>query len=192
MLYSITVIFENVNCIIMKLIDSKGRLFGKVNILDLGAIAVIILVLIGIFIVPGPTGSVAQVGNANPDKIGLSLLVRGINLKYPQEFMTSLKDTNVKVIVRNEPAGNLNISQVTELPNYTLATLPDSTVTAVLDPRPIVSYSTDMILEMNSPGQWTDDGAILANQKVKIGTVLELDGSNYNFRGSVIDVQKIN
>ncbi len=176
----------------MKLIDSKGRLFGKVNILDLGAIAVIILVLIGIFIVPGPTGSVAQVGNNTPDDIEVSLLVRGLNIKNPPEFIASLKDTKVDIIVRNETAGNLQIISVEELPNYMAANQPDGTVKAVLDPRPIVAYSTDMILLMNGKGQMTDDGAVLANQKVKIGSVLELDGKNYNFRGSVIDVNQLN
>jgi hypothetical protein len=175
----------------MKLIDSKGRLFGKVNILDLGAIAVIILVLIGIFVVPGPTGSVAQVGNSTPDTIEVNLLVRGLSIKNAPEFIKSLKDTNVSIIVRNEKAGALTIKSVEELPNYALANQPDGTVKAVLDPRPIVVYSTDMILTMDGKGQMTNDGAILANQKVKIGSVLELDGSNYNFRGSVIDVQKL-
>ena len=175
----------------MKLIDSKGRLFGKVNILDLGAIAVIIMVLIGIFVVPGPTGSVAQVGNNASDKIEVSLLVRGLNLKNPPEFIESLKDTNVSVIVRNEKAGSLTIKSVEELPNYTVANQPDGTVKALLDPRPIVNYSTDILLQMDGKGQMTDDGAILANQKVKIGGTLELDGFNYNFRGSIIDVQKV-
>lgn len=176
----------------MKLIDSKGRLFGKVNILDLGAIAVIILVLIGIFVVPGPTGSVAQVGNSTSDDIEVSLLVRGLSVKNAPEFMKSLPDTSAKVIVRNEPAGNLKIQSVEQLPNYVAANQPDGTVKAILDPRPIVAYSTDMILQMNGKGQMTNDGAILANQKVKIGTSLELDGQTYNFRGSVIDVKKIN
>ena len=176
----------------MKLIDGKGRLFGKVNILDLGSIAVIVLVLIGIFVVPGPTGSVAQVGNTNPDTIEVTLLVRGLNLKKPQEFVQGLNGTDVGVIVRNETAGNLKIKSAEELPNYTIANQPDGTVKAVLDPRPIVTYSTDMMLTMDGKGQMTDDGAVLANQKVKIGTVLELDASKYNFRGSVIHVEKLN
>ncbi|WP_330202514.1 DUF4330 domain-containing protein [Cyanobacterium sp. Dongsha4] len=173
----------------MKIIDSKGRLFGKINILDLGAIAVIVLVLIGIFIVPGPKGSIAQVGSGG-DTIELNLLVRGLSVKNPQEFLGSLENSSVKIIVRNEPAGSLNIESVEELPNYVVATQPDGSVKSLPDPRPIVALSTDMILYMNGKGSMTNDGAILANQKVKIGTVLELDGSNYNFRGSVIDVRK--
>ncbi|WP_017292408.1 DUF4330 domain-containing protein [Geminocystis herdmanii] len=174
----------------MKIIDSKGRLFGKVNILDLGAIAVILLVLIGIFIVPGPTGSIAQVGSGASDTIELNVLVRGLSVKNAPEFLASLKDSTVKIIVRNEPSGTLNIESVEELPNYIIASQPDGSVKAVLDPRPIVAFSTDMLMLTSGKGQMTNDGAVLANQKIKIGTVLELDGTNYNFRGSVIGVNK--
>ncbi|MGI0480342.1 DUF4330 domain-containing protein [Geminocystis sp. CENA526] len=174
----------------MKIIDSKGRLFGKVNILDLGAITVIVLVLIGIFIVPGPTGSIAQVGSGASDTIELNVLVRGLSVKNAPEFLNSLKDTTVKIIVRNEPSGTLNIESVEELPNYVIASQPDGSVIALPDPRPIVAFSTDMLMLTTGKGQMTNDGAVLANQKIKIGTVLELDGSNYNFRGSVIGVNK--
>jgi len=40
----------------MKILDSQGRLFGKVSILDLGAALVILLVLVGIFF-PVSSGS---------------------------------------------------------------------------------------------------------------------------------------
>jgi len=154
----------------MKIIDSKGRLFGKVNILDLGAIAVIVLVLIVIFIVPGPKGSIAQVGSgAGSDTIELNLLVRGLSVKNPQEFLSALKNTSVNIIVRNEPAGRLNIESVEELPNYVIAPQPDGSVKSLPDPRPVVALSTDMIMYLNGKGSMTDDGAVLANQKIKIG-----------------------
>jgi Domain of unknown function (DUF4330) len=46
-----------------------------------------------------------------------------------------------------------------------------------------------MILTLEGKAQITKTGAVFGNQKVKIGTLIELDGSNYNFRGSVIDVR---
>ncbi len=177
----------------MAIIDKKGRLFGKVNILELGAIAVIILVLIGIFVVPGPSGSVAQVGNKAEDTIEINLLVRGLSLKDPKTAINDLsQQKDINVIVRNEPAGKLNIKSVKHLVNHVAVPQPDGTVKALPDPRPEVTFSTDMMLTMEGKGQMTEDGAVLANQKVKIGTALELDGQKYNFRGSVIDIYKIN
>ena len=47
----------------MAIVDSQGRLFGKVSILDIGAALIILMVLVGIFVVPGDSGSsIAQVG----------------------------------------------------------------------------------------------------------------------------------
>ncbi len=175
----------------MAIIDKKGRLFGKISILDLGAIAVILLVLIGIFIVPGPSGSIAQVGNASKDKIEINLLVRGLSLKNPKALISELNSQpEVNVIVRNEPAGKVKIKSAEHLVNHVAVPQPDGTVKSLPDPRPEVTFSTDMILILLGEGQMTDDGIVLANQKVKIGTTFELDGDNYNFRGSVIDVYK--
>jgi hypothetical protein len=175
----------------MKIIDSKGRLFGKISILDLGAILVILLVIIGIFIVPGPKGSIAQVGSANKDKIEVTLLVRGLSVKNSkpliQEFNNKAK---VNIIIRNQPAGQLEIQKAEELVNYVVVPQPDGTVKALPDPRPEVAFSLDMMLTAQSEGEMTNDGALIGNQKVKIGSIIELDGTNYNFRSSVIDVVK--
>lgn len=38
----------------MTLIDSKGRVFGKISILDVGAALIILMVLFGIFSIPAP------------------------------------------------------------------------------------------------------------------------------------------
>ena len=64
----------------MKILDSQGRLFGKVSILDLGAALVILLVLVGIFFFPGTSGSVAQVG-VTTKPIEVDLVVRGLNVR---------------------------------------------------------------------------------------------------------------
>ncbi len=174
----------------MNIIDSKGRLFGRINILDLGAILVVVLTLIGIFVVPGPKGTIAQMVGGGGEKVEVELLVRGLSVRNGKQFMQSLKGTDVKILVRNEPAGSLTIDEVEELPRYVLAPQPDGSLKPMPDPRPVVDLSTDMIIYMHGRGLVTDDGVVLANQKVKIGTVLELDGSTYNFRGSVIDVHK--
>jgi hypothetical protein len=175
----------------MKIIDSKGRLFGKISILDLGAALVILLVFIGIFVVPGPTGSIAQVGGGNTEKIEIDLLVRGLSVKNPQALIDKFNSkTTTNIIVRNQPSGQLTIESAKELVNHVSVPQPDGTVKALPDPRPEVKYSLDMIVLMIGDGQMSEDGAIIANQKIKMGTVIELDGNNYNFRGSVINVKK--
>jgi hypothetical protein len=57
------------------------------------------------------------------------------------------------------------------------------------DPRPESAYSQDMILTLAGQAQVTETGAVVGGQKVKIGTLLELEGKEYNFNTSVIDIR---
>ena len=174
----------------MKIIDSKGRLLGKISILDLGAALIILLVFIGIFIVPGPSGSIAQVGGGKTDKIEVEVLIRGLMIRDPQALLQEFNTkTNAKIIIRNQPSGQVEIQSAKQLINHVAVPQPDGTVKALPDPRPEVAFSTDMIVRMVGEGRITDDGAVMANQKLKMGTIIEIDGKNYNFRGTVIDVK---
>jgi hypothetical protein len=46
-----------------------------------------------------------------------------------------------------------------------------------------------MMFTLEGKGQLTENGPVLGNTKVKIGTTLELEGKNYIFNASVIDVR---
>ena len=70
----------------MAILDSKGRLFGKISILDLGAALVIAFTIAGIFLVPGDSGSVAQIG-ADIKPVEVDLMVRGLNGCRPRCFI---------------------------------------------------------------------------------------------------------
>ena len=62
----------------MAFLDSKGRLFGKISILDAGAAAIVMMVIAGLLILPGKTSS-AQQGSA----IEIDVIVRGLNALAP-------------------------------------------------------------------------------------------------------------
>ena len=173
----------------MAILDSKGRLFGKINLLDLGALIVIALVIAGIFLFPGTTGSVAQVGTKTAP-IEVDLLVRGLNVKEPQRLYDEdlKKGGKTKVIIRNQPYGQIDIKSIQELPRTVVATQPDGSVREVKDPREN-NFSKDMLLTLAGKATITENGPVLGNSKVKIGMPFELEGFNYNFKGSVIDIR---
>lgn len=173
----------------MKILDSQGRLFGKVSILDLGAALVILLVLVGIFLFPGTSGSVAQVG-VTTKPVEVDLIVRGLNVRDPQQlFDQGLKaGGKTNIIIRNQPHGQIDIKSVRQLPRTLLVPQPDGSVKELPDPR-ANQFSTDMLLTMGGKAQITKDGPVLGNSKLKIGTPVELDGFNYNFNGTVIDLR---
>ncbi|MCX7593972.1 MAG: DUF4330 domain-containing protein [Fischerella sp.] len=173
----------------MAIVDSKGRLFGKFNILDIGALLVILLVIFGIFFFPGTTGSVAQVGTKTVP-IEVDLVVRGLNVRDPEVLYNQglKKGGKTNVIIRNQPYGQIAIKSVQKLPRTTLVPQPDGTVKELPDPKSN-SFSTDMLLTLEGKAQVTNNGPVLGNSKVKIGMPFELEGFNYNFNASVIDIR---
>ncbi|MBF2007827.1 DUF4330 domain-containing protein [Chlorogloeopsis fritschii PCC 9212] len=173
----------------MTILDSKGRLFGKFNILDLGAALVILLVIFGIFFFPGTTGSVAQVG-VTTKPVEIDLIVRGLNVRDPQQLFDQglTKGGKTNVIIRNQPHGTINIKSARLLPRTVLVPQPDGSVKEMPDPK-TNNFSTDMLLTLDGRATITNNGPVMGSSKLKIGVPIELDGFNYNFNASVIDIR---
>lgn len=173
----------------MAILDSKGRLFGKVSILDVGAALVILLVIVGIFFFPGTSGSVAQIGSGGTKPVEVDLIVRGLSVRDPAALIQQFEEEKkTNIIIRNQPYGQVNIKSVTKLPQTLAVPQPDGTVKELPDPRSN-SFSADMLMTLVGQGQITKDGPVLGNNKIKIGTPVELEGKDYNFRASVIEVR---
>ncbi|HEY9710277.1 MAG TPA: DUF4330 domain-containing protein [Oculatellaceae cyanobacterium] len=171
----------------MAILDSKGRLFGKVSLLDVGAALVILLVIVGIFFFPGTSGSVAQLSDKKP--IEVDVLVRGLSVGNPPALINQFKaQKKTNIIIRNEPYGQVDIKAVKELPRTILVPQPDGSIKEIPDPR-ANSFSTDMLMTLGGQATMTKDGPVLGNSKIKIGTPVQLEGTNYSFNVSVIDVR---
>ncbi|MEQ9622298.1 DUF4330 domain-containing protein [Coleofasciculus chthonoplastes] len=173
----------------MTILDSKGRLFGKISILDLGAALVILLVIVGIFFIPG-TGSVAQIPGSSAEKsVQVDLIVRGLSVRNPEDLMSQFRaEKKTNIVIRNQPSGQVDIISVQELPRLVIVPQPDGSAKALPDPRPD-TFSTDILMTLGGQATITNDGPVLGNSKLKIGTPVELEGKDYNFNASVIDVR---
>jgi hypothetical protein len=169
----------------MAIVDQQGRFLGKVSLLDLGAGAIIAMVVGGIFLLPGRTGS--AVGN-NTKPVEVDVIVRGLNTVDSKSMLK--EGESVNVIIRNEPSGSIAIKKIDYLPRNVTVPQPDGTVKALPDPRPEMRFSTDFIMTLAGPAQVTDDGVVFGNKKVKVGTTLELEGKTYNFNSSVLQVRQ--
>jgi hypothetical protein len=174
----------------MKIIDAKGRLFGKISILDLGAACVIFLVIIGIFFYPGtPVTNITAAQNVKT--VEVDVLVRGLSVSdldaLIEEFETEKK---ANIVIRNQPAGKVDIKTAKRLPRTTPVPQPDGTVKALPDPRPEVAMIYDMLITLDGKAQITNNGAVIdSTKKVKIGTPIQLEGMNYDFNGSIVAVR---
>jgi hypothetical protein len=173
----------------MTLLDSKGRLFGKISILDVAAGLIILMVLFGIFLYPGTSGSVAQVGTTTRP-VEVDVMVRGLTSSDPQRLFESIQSAETtNIIIRNQPYGRVKVKEARLLPRSTAVPQPDGTVKALPDPRPELNYTLDMLITLEGNAQITDSGPVFGNSKVKVGTQIELDGDLYNFNTSTVDVR---
>jgi hypothetical protein len=168
-----------------EMIDSQGRLFKKFSVLDLGALMVILMVLAGIFLVPG-TG-VAQTG-VEQKRLEVDVIVKGLNLEDPALLITQFKtEKKTNIIIRNQPYGQVEIQKVSERARLLAVPQPDGSVKAMPDPRP--DLSTDLSMTLAGNADVKDGEVVFGNNKIKIGTTLELEGKTYNFNCSVVGIR---
>jgi Domain of unknown function (DUF4330) len=172
----------------MAILDSQGRLFGKVSVLDIGSALVILLVVIGIFFFPGTSGSVAQLGTSTKT-VEVDVIFRGLTVQDPQALLENMKrEGKTNVIIRNQPHGQVDIKDVQMLPRTVAVPQPDGSVLPQTDPRPELGYTADMLVILSGAAQITDDGAVMSSNKVKIGTPLEIEGKTYRINTTVVGV----
>lgn len=167
----------------MAVLDSKGRLFGKVNLLDAGAVLIMLLVVGGVFLFPGPSGTLAN-SDAN---VEVDLLVLGLKTRNPKTLIKEGEKASFKI--RNQPIGEVKIKKVEFMPRTTLAPQSDGSVKAVADPREEEKFSVNMIITLEGKGQMTGNGPVFGGTLIKVGLPVELDGGLYNFKPSVIDIR---
>jgi hypothetical protein len=166
----------------MAIVDSQGRLFGKVSILDVGAALVILLVIVGVLL-PSTSG-IAQVGSTTKP-VEVDVVIRSVG---SDDLLKVGDKTNI--IIRNQPHGQVTIQGVKELPRNVPVPQPDGSVKALPDPRPEAALTKDYVVTVTGTARITDDGPVLGNNKIKAGTKIELEGLTYDFADlNVLDVR---
>jgi Domain of unknown function (DUF4330) len=170
----------------MAILDSQGRLFGKFSLLDVGAALVILMVIFGIFLFPGTSGT-SVIGQEKPQQVEVDVIVRGLSARDPKSF---LKEGNkIGILVRKVRSGEAQLKNIEFLPRELAVPQPDGSVKRMADPRQEGKYANDMILTLSSNATIAEGTPVLGGEKVKVGTTLELDGPTYNFSSSVIAIR---
>ncbi|HEY9893878.1 MAG TPA: DUF4330 domain-containing protein [Candidatus Sericytochromatia bacterium] len=168
----------------MAIVDSKGRLFGKVSLLDIGAALLVLLVIVGVLL-PSFTG--AQL-SSNIKPVEVDVFVRSVGSKDPKTLLKEGDKTNL--IIRNQPFGAVTLKTVRELPRNIAVPQPDGSTKALPDPRPEAGLTKDFLVTVAGDANMTDNGPLLGNSKIKAGTKIELEGFTYDFADLyVIDVR---
>jgi hypothetical protein len=148
---------------------------------------VILFIIFSLFFWPGPGGTaVVQIGTTTK-LIEFDVAVLGLNDLHPQaNFKVGEK---AKLTIQNQPSGEVTIQSVKVLPRTVSVTQPDGSVKALLDPRPEMAYSSNLLLTLKSNGRSTGDSFTIGKSKIKVGTSVRLEGQTYSFQTGVTDLR---
>ncbi|WP_287127777.1 DUF4330 domain-containing protein [Candidatus Cyanaurora vandensis] len=165
------------------MIDKQGRLWGRVSVIDLTAVLLVGMVVLG-WVWRG-SQTQAQTPQVKAIPLEFDMLVRGLSIGNPQaEFKPG---ATPRVVIRNQPAGQVTILRVKLIPNVLPVVLPSGKVSYVADQSS--PYSRDILLTLVAQAQMTEDGAVVGGTKLKVATPIELEAARYNIKGSVIDLR---
>ncbi|MGB5634243.1 MAG: DUF4330 domain-containing protein [Waterburya sp.] len=175
----------------MKIIDSKGRLFGKLSLLDLAAAGVILLVIVGVFFFPGTPITNNLVAQTKLKPVEVQILIRGLGVSNLDSLVQEFeREKQADIIIRNQPAGKVDIISSKLLPRTTPVPQPDGTVKALPDPRPEITMIRDMLLTLEGKAEVTNNGIVLSgSKKIKIGSSIQLEGDVYDFSGTIVSIE---
>jgi hypothetical protein len=170
------------------MIDRQGKLFGKFSLLDIGAVLAILFVVGGIFF--SPNGVSPTRGQSPMTTVETDLFAAGVKLLKPEDLIKDFAPgTKLNFMIRNQPAGQVDIKSVRQVPRTIAVPQPDGSIKAVQDPREESSFSTDLVITVVGQGKDSPEGLVLGGTKMKIATTVEIDRPRYNFNTTVIDIR---
>lgn len=165
------------------MIDAQGKLFGRVNVLDLMLLLVLFAAVLGV--------GLARTGNAGVNQVlkgegtaEIDLFFRG-SIADPAMFKVGDKTF---ITIRNQPHASLRIVGVKVTPK--MVTMPDPAGVKAY-PDPSEPFGKDVVLTVREKAQFTDEAIIMGGQKIKVGVPIEVEGFKYRLRGSIVDVRVI-
>jgi bifunctional pyridoxal-dependent enzyme with beta-cystathionase and maltose regulon repressor activities len=65
----------------------------------------------------------------------------------------------------------------------------DGTAVYFEDPRALSTSQSDLAITLEATARVTNDGVVFGNEKVKVGTSIDIEGPKYIIRGSAMAVR---
>ncbi len=173
----------------MAILNSQGRLFRQWKLFDLGVALIIILIWASIFLFSGIFDSIAQ-ADTSSKTIEVDVFIQDLNLRRPQALFTQgLKAGNqANIRIKNQPSGQMGIKSVKQIPITVVVSQPDGSVKELPDPR-TKQLNTNIIVTLEGAAKMKDTGLVLGSREIKIGTPVEIEGSNYDLKAAVVDLR---
>lgn len=167
------------------LIDQTGRLFGRINVIDFGGLALSLLIVLGIMLAQsGLYRTSGQMIRGEGD-ILYTIYIRNLKTLQPDLFKPGRK---LSITIRNQPRGEVKIVSVRQTPKRSSYILPDGTLKTMSDPAD--PYGYDYLITLRDHALFGREGYVTDGIKVKVGLGIEVEGQNYRVPGAIIDVRE--
>lgn len=167
----------------MPLLDSRGKLFGLVNVLDALIVTTVVVGVVGVVAVKSGYSSVDRIAQrTGPAEIDLMIKA---TIKDLSMFKVGDK---AFITIRNQPYDKVDIVAVSAKRQQTMIPINDGKDVRLFQ-DPTSPYASEVLLTLRDEGMETEDGIVWGGQKLKLGVPIEVEGYKYRLKGSVIDVR---
>jgi hypothetical protein len=169
----------------MKMVDQSGRLFGKFNVIDFSALAMLLLVALGILLVQSGLYRTSGQQVKGESDIEYTIALRNVKTFQPDLFK---KGNQLSITIRNQPRGNVLITDSQVTPKKMV--VPSGQSYQVIN-DPIDTNGFDYIVKLRDHAVITGDGYVTNGIKVKIGLPIEVEGFNYRLPAVIADIREV-
>ena len=118
------------------------------------------------------------------ETVELAVDVRHLYLDQPERFFETARDEgSVSLVIRNQPAGRLQLLDVEDITRPLADVLPDGSV--VETPDLTTGRAIHARFQLQAEAETGSSGVVVAGTKLKIGSPVELEGRLYRVSGVV-------
>ena len=160
----------------------------SMSVIDAAAAIVALVAVGGVLWSPKLSNTVARAtGAIKPVEVTVD--VRNTSAADPDQLIAeALKSGRTTLVIRNQPAGSVQLIRVDDIRRRLVSVLPDGRVVTADDPNRQIQGMLDARFVLQGDATVTSSGVVMAGTNLKVGTPVELEGRFYRVNGIVSGV----
>ena len=160
----------------------------SISVIDAAAAVVALVAVGGVLWSPKLSNTVARAtGAIKPVEVTVDVL--NTSAADPDQFIAeALQSGRTSLVIRNQPAGSVQLIRVDDIRRQLASVLPDGSVVMADDPNREIQGMLDARFVLQGDATVTSSGVVMAGTKLKVGIPVELEGRFYRVNGIVSGV----
>ncbi|QNI58474.1 putative conserved secreted protein [Synechococcus sp. BIOS-U3-1] len=160
----------------------------SMSIIDAAAVVVALVAVGGVLWSPKLSNTVARATGAI-QPVEVTVDVRNTSAADPDQLIAeALKSGRTSLVIRNQPAGSVQLIRIDDIRRQLASVLPDGSVVMADDPNREIQGMLDARFVLQGDATVTSSGVVIAGTKLKVGIPVELEGRFYRVNGIVSGV----